>query len=261
MKRLLAVLALAFLAVGCNNATQGKVSVETYYGAVHAVHQPGEWYTTMSPGYEAHDVDTTPFTDDITVHVGTKDNAGLKLNIKVVSQVGTDTENIKKYVGRFGMDQEIRHKKRVELISGHVQTITRDAVGTHDAYSLYKEQAKIQQYIEEQLRPFLATQVFATLVSAQITDRPDFDNDEIEQAASRVVAAQKQKEAEQQYKEAAQTRLEKNQIENQIYSQSPQAYQLALLEKQREIAQAWSQHQGPLVFGGGTVQMQLTGKQ
>lgn len=250
--KLLSLLFLALFAGACNSAQQGAVSIETYYGKVQEVHQPGDWYTTWSPGYEAWDVDIKPWADDVTVHVGTSDNAGLKLTIKVVGRVKNDPIAILAYVEKFGLEVEARHAKRWQIESGAVQTITRDAVAKHTAYNLYKEQQTIQTEITERLKEVFANELFSELVSVQITDRPDFDNDEIENAASRVVAAQKQKEAEQQYKEAAQIKLEKEQIQNQIYSQSPQAYEIRKLELRVEEAKAWSAHQGSLVFGSGS---------
>lgn len=250
--KLLLILSLALFAGACNSANQGAVSIETYYGKVQKVHQPGDWYTTWGPGTAAWEVDIKPWADDIPVHVGTSDNAGLRLTVKVVGRVKNDDKSILAYVEKFGLDTEQRHARRWQIESGAVQTITRDAVAVHSAYNIYKEQQTIQNEITARLKEVFERELFSELVSVQITDRPDFDNNEIEDAASRVVAAQKQKEAEQQYKEAAQIKLEKEQIQNQIYSQSPQAYEIRKLELRVEEAKAWSQHQGPLSFNGGT---------
>jgi hypothetical protein len=250
--KLLLILSLVLFAGACNSANQGAVSIETYYGKVQRVHQPGDWYTTWSPGYEAWDVDIKPWADDVTVHVGTSDNAGLKLTIKVVGRVKNDNAAILAYVEKFGLEVESRHSKRWQIESGAVQTITRDAVAKHTAYNLYKEQQTIQNEITERLKEVFDRELFSELVSVQITDRPDFDNDDIENAASKVVAAQKQKEAEQQWLEAARIKLEKEQVTNQIYASSPQAFQIRMRELAVEEARAWSQHQGPLSFNGGT---------
>ncbi len=259
---LAALLVIAsFSAIGCNQANQGAVSVETKWGKIVKIHQPGDWYTTMSPGSAAYDADMKPWADDITVHVGTSDNAGLKLTIKVVGKVKNDNTNIYNYLDKFGLDVEPRHAKRWQIESGAVQTITRDAVALHSAYNIYKEQQTIQNAIQERLVQTFATELFSDLVSVQIIDRPDFDNDDIENAASRVVAAQKEKEAQEQYKQAAQIELEKNQIINQIYTSSPQAFELKKLEWQKYIAEAWSRNNAPLVFGGNNLQIQVpTGK-
>jgi hypothetical protein len=252
---LVSVLVLATFGIGCNAAEQGAVKVETAWGKVTTVHQPGDWFTCWSPGCGYADVDMRPWTDDIDVHSGTSDNAGLKIRIKVTGRIKAD--RVIDYLTTFGFDSEQRHARRYQIETGAVQTIARDAIALHSAYNIYKEQQTIQKAIEDRLKDFYATQLYADLISVQITDRPDFDNDEIENAASKVVAAQKQKEAEQQYKEAAQTRLEKNQIENQIYAQSPQAFELEKLKLQGQIAQAWAAHQGALVFGGNNLQVQV----
>jgi len=258
MNKLLLILALAMLSSGCNSADQGAVKVETKWGKIVAIHQPGDWFTTWSPGASSYDVDMRPWTDDIQVHTATKDNAALIIHLKVTGQIKSDAVN--QYVTTFGFEQKDREARRGAMETGAVQTIGRDAVVLHDAYSVFAEQDAIQNFMTEKLKDFYAERMYANLLSVQIVDKPTFDNHDIEDAAGKVVAAQKLKQAQEQYKQAAQIELEKNQIVNQIYSQSPQAYQLALLEKQKEIAQAWAGHQGPLVFGGGSFQLQVPGK-
>jgi len=253
----ISALMLSF-STGCNQANQGEVSVETSWGKVIQVHQPGEWYTTIAPGKKAYTVDTRPWADDIPVHVGTSDNAGLKLTVKVVGRILPN--RVSDYLTTFGFDAEERYKRRGQIESGAVQTITRDAVAMHTAYNIYKEQQNIQMFIQERLKEIFANQLFAELISVQITDRPDFDNDDIENAASRVVAAQKEKEAQEQYKQAAQTELEKNEIVNRIYASSPQAFELKKLEWQKYIAEAWAQNHAPIVFGGNTQIQVPTGR-
>ncbi len=253
------VVGLSFVTLGCNSADQGKVQVETKWGRIVKVHQPGDWFTTWSPGAASYEVDMRPWTDDVQVHTATKDNAALVLHLKVTGQV--KNELVSEYITTFGFEQKDREARRGAMESGAVQTIGRDAVVQHDAYNVFAEQDAIQNLMTEKLKEFYAQRMYSNLLSVQIVDKPTFDNQQIEQAASQVVAAQKLKQAQEQYKQAAQIELEKNQIVNQIYAQSPQAYQLALLEKQKEIAQAWAQHQGPLVFGGGSnFQLQVPGK-
>lgn len=251
---LLTVLFLASVSVGCNSAQQGAVSVETKWGKITQVHQPGDWYTTWSAGSAAYDVDTRPWTDDIDTHAGTSDNAGLKIRVKVTGRIKPD--KVQEYLTTFGFEVDARHARRYQIETGQVQAIVRDSIALHTAYNIYKEQQTIQKSIEDRLKEVYSNQLYADLVSVQITDRPDFDNDEIENAASRVVAAQKQKEAEEQYKQAAQTRLEKNEIENRIYASSPQAFELRKLELQRDIAGSWASNHAPIVFGG-SVQVQV----
>ncbi len=263
MRKLLlfTIIVLATFVSACNYAQEGSVSIETYKGQVVGVHYPGDSYQTWYKPYAASmDVDISPWNDDIVVHVGTSDNAGLKLTIKVIGKVKIDKENIRSYLSSFGLDADKRHEKRKNILSGAVQTITRDAVAVHTAYNLYKEQQNIQKAIEETLRPVVENQIFSELVSVQIVDRPDFDNDDIEMAASKVVAAQKEKEAQEQYKQAAQIELEKNEIVNRIYQSSPQAFELKKLEWQKYIAEAWAQNHAPIVFGSGNLQVQVPTK-
>lgn len=256
--KLLAIIALALFAGACNSAQQGAVSVETYYGKVQKIHQPGDWYTTISPGYAAWEVDMKPWADDITVHVGTSDNAGLRLTVKVVGRVKNSNESILGYIEKFGLDVEQRHARRWQIESGAVQTITRDAVALHTAYNIYKEQQTIQNDITNRLKDVFDKELFAELVSVQITDRPDFDNDDIENAASRVVAAQKEKEAQEQFKQAAQIELEKNEIINRIYVSSPQAFELKKLEWKKYIAEALARNNAPIVLSDDAAKLFLS---
>jgi hypothetical protein len=262
MKRLgtvLALVALTVFAAGCNSANQGSVQVETKWGKIVNVHQPGDWFTTWSPGAASYEVDMRPWNEDIQVHTATKDNAALVIHLKVTGQIKGDL--VSQYLTTFGFDQKDRETKRNQMETGAVQTVGRDAVVLHDAYSVFAEQDAIQNFMTEKLKVFFADRMYSHLLSVQIIDKPTFDNKEIEEAASKVVAAQKLKQAQEQYKQAAQIELEKNQIINQIYVSSPQAYQLALLEKQKDIASAWAAHQGPLVFGGGgNFQLQVPSK-
>lgn len=247
---LLITLLITLFVVGCHSADQGAVKVETSWGNIKQIHYPGDWFTCMSPGCNVYDVDLRPWTDDIAVHTATKDNAPLKVLIKVTGRVNSG--KVKEYLSQFGFDQESRHAKRYQIETGAVQTYGRDAIVQHEAYSVFAEQDAIQKFMFDRLKEFYEQQMFSDLVSVQIVDKPTFDNADIEGAASKVVAAQKLKQAAEQYKAAAQTTLEKNQIENQIYSQSPQAFEIRKLEIQRDIAEAWSKHQGTLVFGGNS---------
>jgi hypothetical protein len=225
---------MAILSMACSNAEQGQVLVKTKWGKAVEVHQPGSWITTWAPGESSVTVDTKPWTNDVGVHTSTSDNARLKITVKVNAELNRSSD-----------------------IDGQVQTVARDAIKLHAAYDIYKQQDTVQKAMEERLKPFFEKEMFSTLVSVQIVGSPDFDNDAIETAASNVVAAQKQKEAEQQYKEAAEIKLQKEQIENQIYTQSPQAFVIRKMYIERDIAAAWASHQGTLVINGANMQVQV----
>lgn len=258
MKKLsLLISLLLFVAFGgaCHSANSGMYSVETSWGKVTQVHPPGDYYTTFSPGAAAHDVDGKPWVIDVEVHTATKDNAALKIPVRVQGMVNPNT--VAEFFAKFGDDQKVREQKINEFITSAVQPAGRDAVVQHDAYSVFAEQDAIQSVMAEKVKAYMEQQMFCQFISVQIIGKPVFDNADIENAAGKVVAAQKLKQAAEQQKLAAQTTLEKNQIENQIYSQSPQAFELAKLALQRDIAEKWAAHPGALVFGGSNLQVQI----
>ena len=80
------LLVLAAFSVGCNAADQGSVKVETGWGKVKAVHQPGDFFTCWSPGCAVYDVDMRPWSDEIEVHTATKDNAPLKIKVRITAR-------------------------------------------------------------------------------------------------------------------------------------------------------------------------------
>lgn len=253
-------LTTVLMSIGCTYADPSSLKVETTKGQIKAVHHPGEWVFCNMPGCNLYDVDLKPWTDDIEVHTATKDNAPLKLKIRVIGQINDNYDGIYNYLTKFGLDVDERHKRRWAIESGAVQGIVRDAVVQHDAYSVFAEQGAMQTYMKTHLETVFGSQLFAKLVDVQIIDRPDFDNDEIELAAGRVVAAKKQKEAEDALKAAASVKIERMNIENAQWVSSPQAYELKKLEWQKYIAEAWAQNHAPIVFGGSNLQVQIPAK-
>lgn len=251
---LFAVIFFAAFSVGCQYTKEGNVAVETYKGGVAFVHPPGEvFYTFHKFNTDVYEVDVKPWTEDIDVYTATRDNANLKLKIRVSASVPTDFSSIAFYVRKFGWEQDERHKRRLSLLSGAMQGATRDAVNKHDAYSIYAEQTVIQMQIKEAMKHFLAEQMYSVIQDLQIVDRPDFEDDRIEVAASAVVAAKKSREAETELEQAAIVQKRRFEIENAIYSNSPQAFELKKLEWHKWIAQAWAGHQGTLIFGSDSV--------
>lgn len=260
MKLKILVFLIVALGVGCHSASSGSYSVETSWGKVVNVHQPGDWYTTLSPGAAANELDGRPWSEDVKVHTFTKDNAALTVTVRIQGKV--DPEKVTAFVGIFGLDAKARDEKIERYVTGATQTIGRDAIVQHDAYDIFIKQDEVQAFIDGRMRTYMEAEMSCNLIAVQIIDKPVFDNPQIEQAASEVVAAQKLKQAAEAKKAAAQTTLEKNQIENQIYTSSPQAFELEKLRLSAVIADNWAKHPGALVFGGGNVQVQVpsTGK-
>ena len=242
-------------------AQEGTAKVVTQWGSVKRVYMPSDgWFTTISPGWDSYEVNLRSFTETTTPRVTSKDNAALQVPISVTA--ATSTDKITEYVRKFGFSEEERHKRRNEILHGLVQTETRNAFAEYGAYEIYANQESIQKRIVETLRPQLSNQLFLTLESVQIGN-PDFLDDRIEQAASAVVANEKQKQAEEARLAAAEVAAKTKQIEAQTFA-NPALLDIKKLELQLEIERARAEgirgHQGALTIlyeGGKGVQLQV----
>lgn len=250
---------LAVLLTACSQASeQGTVQVETEYGRIVKVHQPGENFSCISWWCDEYPVDLRDHMDGVDCNGVTKDNIAFYMKVDVVYK--PDATKVAQYVETFGASNEgnQRDARRFAVLRQHVMNACRNATsGKYDAYGLRAQQNAILAEIYNELKPKMASEMFLLLNSVGMEIQPQFNDPRIDAAANAVVEAQKRKEAEQQFKEAAEIKLQKEQIENQIYTSSPQAYQIRLLELRVEEARAWSAHQGPLVFGSGGVQIQV----
>ena len=234
--------------------------IETSWGKIVTIHEPGDMFLCASPGCEANEIDLRDHKDGIDCGGVTKDNIAFYMKVDVVFKPKRD--EIIKYIELFGAenDKGERDARRWNVLQQHVMNACRNATsGKYDAYQVRAQQSAILADMQTELTTKLAAEMAIHLSSVGMEIQPQFNDRRIDHAANAVVAAQKTKEAEQQYKEAAQIKLEREQIQNQIYSQTPQAFEIRKLEIQKDIAQAWSQHQGPLVFGGGGLQIQVPG--
>jgi hypothetical protein len=166
------------------------------------------------------------------------------------------------YVRKYGFIEEERHRRRNEILHGLIQTETRNAFSEYAAYEIYANQDLIQKRIVEALRPMADTQLHLILESVQIGN-PDFLDDRIEQAASAVVANEKQKQAEEARFKAAEVAAKTKQIEALTFA-NPALLDIKKLELQLEIERARAEgikgHSGPLTImyeGGSRVQLQV----
>ncbi len=258
---ILGVICLIFLIVlisgvrgNVHYAEEGTVKVLTQWGAIRRVYTPSDgWFLTMLPGQNSYDVNLRSFTHTATPRVTSKDNAALQVPISVTA--ATDSGKVTEYIRKFGFSQDERYKRRDEILAGLVQTEARNAFSEYNAYEIYANQESIQKRIVDSLKPLLAAQLYLVMESVQIGN-PDFLDDRIEQAASAVVANEKQKQAEEARLAAAEVSAKTKQIEAQTYS-NPALFELRKLELLFEIekvrAGGISGHQGPLtiVYGSG----------
>jgi regulator of protease activity HflC (stomatin/prohibitin superfamily) len=244
-----------------NYTQEGTVKVVTHFGRIERVYHPDDgWFTTLAPGRDASEVNIKSFTETAPVRVTSKDNAALQVDIAVTAY--TDASKVEEYVRKYGFDEELRHRRRNEILHGLIQTEARNAFSEYGAYEIYANQESIQKRILETLKPQLAGQLLLITESVQIGN-PDFLDDRIEAAASGVVANEKQKQAEEARLEAAKIGAQTKQIEALTFA-NPALLEIKKLELQLEIERARSEgirsHQGPLtiMYGGGAgVQVQV----
>jgi regulator of protease activity HflC (stomatin/prohibitin superfamily) len=264
-----AIVALIFSIIVYKNiryTNEGTVKVVTKFGSIQRVYRPSDgWFTTISPGWEAYEVNLKSFTETTTPRVTSKDNAALQVPISVTASTNQQDADLIEYVRKYGFNEEERHKRRNEILHGLVQTEARNAFAEYGAYEVYANQEAIQKRIIEALRPYLATQLHLVLESVQIGN-PDFLDDRIEQAASAVVANEKQKQAEEARYKAAEVAAKTKQIEAQTYA-NPALLDIKKLELMLEIERARAEgirgHQGALTIvyeNGKGVQLQIPTK-
>ena len=235
-------------------ASEGTVEVVTKWGGIERVYTPADgWFTTLAPGRKAHSATVRSFTEKAMTRVTSKDNAALQVEIAVTAHSDATPGRIEEYIRKFGFTEEERHRRRNEILAGLIQTEARNAFAEYAAYDIYANQEAIQKRIVESLRPLLADQLILTMESAQIGN-PDFLDDRIEQAASAVVANEKQKQAEQAKFEAAKITAQTKEIEARTYA-NPALLEIKKLELQLEIERVRSEgirgHQGPLTIVQG----------
>lgn len=247
---------------GCYTAAeQGTVQVETKYGKIVQVHRAGDWFTTFGAGSTSFEVDMRNHMDGVDYVGVTKDNANFYMKVDVVYHPIDNDQEIGAYTTAFGFDPNERNGRRWGVLNQLVKNACRDATaGRYDAYDLKAAQSKIIEDVKNSLAAGFKTEMHLDISSIGMEIPPQFSDGRIDDAANQVVAAQKLKQAAEAQKAAAETLFEKAQIDNKIYTQSPQAFELEKLKIQKDIAQAWSEHQGTLIFGNsGSMQYQIPG--
>lgn len=235
-------------------AKQGTVEYQTIWDKPGQIIRPesGGIYTIFIIGDSYYRVNLTDVTTEpIVVQAQSKDNVRLKLGIQVTYRLKSDDMSIQEHLSQYGLDEKTRDAKFNTVLTGHIQTQARNAIVGYDAYSLMANQGAIQKSISDSLTEILGNQLRQELVSVQITSAPDFDNDNIETAASQVVANQKLKEAADAAQEAAKVETETKKIQAQNF-ENPKIYALEMQKLRVEEAKAWAGHQGSLIFGGGS---------
>lgn len=237
-------------------ASVGTVKVQTIWDKPTKVIRGGEtvasWNTLWD---EYYTIDIRVETEEVEVAASTKDNAALNLKMAVSYIVNTDSDdNVFAYIAGFGLESKTRDERKDKILRGQISTEAKNIISEFDAYSLLANQEQVQKQVFEKLKPLLAAN-FLKIESVQITGRPDFIDDRIEQSASAVVANQKLKQASEAALEAAKVDAQKKQVEAATYA-NPALLEIRKLELQKEVAEAWAKHQGTLVLGNNAIQIQ-----
>lgn len=227
----------------------GTVQVQTiWHKPTQIVHPPGIW-TIFTIGDDYYDVNLRSKTREVDVAASTKDNAALAIKVATTYHVLETDDKILKYVNTFGFNPDERQQRLDPILAGQVNTEVKNAIANFDAYNLLASQQQIQKQVFERLKLIFENQLYMALESIQIIGRPDFLDDRIENAASGVVAATKEKEAAEARLASAKVDAETKQVQAQTFQQSSALLEIRKLELQREIAEAWAKHNGTLIFG------------
>lgn len=253
---------LALAGAGCRSAAeQGTVQVETSWGQIVTVHEPGDVFVCASPGCDAYEVDLRDHLDGVDCAGVTSDNVAFYMKVDVVHK--PIRSRVPEYISLFGAETEGRAQKRWAVLKQHVGNACRNATsGKYSAYDLRSKQGEVLAAIQNELTPKLDSEMALHLSSVGMEIQPQFSDPRIDDAANKVVAAKKEKEAEDALKAAADVRAQRQQVEAQIYA-NPNAMKIEELKLMLEIekvrSQGIAQHQGTLIFGGtqGGLQLQL----
>ncbi|NNE66705.1 MAG: hypothetical protein HKN33_09060 [Pyrinomonadaceae bacterium] len=257
---LITVIALIAVSAGCSwrQPAEGTVEVKTIYGeAVDVVATSDGGVYEDAYGWhwrdDYYEVNLRAKTETFKVSASSKDNAGLTLPISITYSIPGDKANVIAYVKKFGLTEDERKNRRTPVIKSRIEDITRKNTAKFDAYELLISQQGIQQEALKDLKIIFNNQLNARIESV-VVGKPDFIDDGIEVAGSRVVAAKKKQEEEEALKKAAETRIERLKIEAQTF-ENPKMYAIELQKLRIQEAQAWSKHQGTLVLGSNASPM------
>lgn len=256
MKKLLilTVVVISF-STGCywRQPAEGTVEVKTIYGEAVDVISPSDG-GVYQDAYGWHwrddyyEVNLRAKTETFSVSASSKDNAGLTIPISITYSIPGDKDNIIAYVKKFGLAESERKSRSTPVIKSRIEDITRKNTAKFNAYELLISQQGIQQEALKDLEEIFKTQIHGKIESV-VVGKPDFIDDGIEVAGSRVVAAKKKEEEEDALKKAAETRRQRLEIEAKTF-ENPKMYALEIQKLRIQEAKAWAAHNGTLVFGG-----------
>lgn len=257
---LMVVLASTFLFTGCwVTAEQGTVQYQTIWDKPGTIIRPesgGIWtITTMGDSYYPVSLKSMT-TDSIVVQAQSKDNARLTMPIQITYHLKNDDAAIREHLGQYGLDEKARETNFNKVLVGHVNTEARNAIAEYDAYTLMANQGAIQATIQSRLKVILEQQLRQELESVQLLGAPDFENNDIEVAASRVVANQKLKQAADAAQEAAIVETKTKEIQAKNF-ENPKIYALEMQKLEVEKAAHYGKLTGTLIINGNGQSMPM----
>lgn len=231
----------------------GTVLVETYYGkASRIIRSPGIW-TPIKPGYDYYPLPTTTETsDDIVVRGSSKDNAPFKWTVRLTYKMPDNDMVMLNHINKFGAERERRNAQVSKSLILELQSQVSTAANAFEAYALVENSAAAESKVLENMKTFFNNNIYLELENLQLVGKPDFDNDDIDNAAGRVIAAKKNKEIAELDLAKSKVEAETKQVQAQTFAQSPALLEIRKLELKKEEAQAWAQHNGTLVFGNNS---------
>lgn len=268
MKKLLLILMLSMITLtntACwETPDNGKVKVQTVYGEAKQVVRPPGIYTIVTLCDEYTDVTlTSQTTDDIVVRGQSADNAAFKWNVRLTFSVPDDDGKILAHVKKFGFNEQERNIQVGKAVFLELQSQVSNYANGYNAYSLVDKSNEVQVKVFENMKAFFTNQMYLNLENLQLVGKPDFDNDDIDSAASKVVASSKLKEAAEATLAAEKVEAERKQLQAASFS-NPALLQIKLLELKLQIEEARAKgiaaHQGTLVIGNADTAIQLPQK-
>jgi hypothetical protein len=243
-------------------AQEGELKIQVIRGQIAHIIKPSDgWFSTLDTfGDDYYPFNTRVFTFPVQVNGSTKDNAAVKVDISATLFPPSDDDGIKAFVRKFGLDESERWNRMTSILGGQMNTEAKNGIANYEAYALLANQEALQKGLETTLKPILKELTGLTLQSVQIIGRPDFADDRIEEAASKVVANGKLKEAAEAALAAAKVDAEQKQVQAQTFA-NPAMLQIKMLELRLAIEQARAEgiakHQGTLILGNSDSQLQL----
>ncbi|HNC58785.1 MAG TPA: hypothetical protein PLP33_25400 [Leptospiraceae bacterium] len=222
LKKMLIVPIFMFstLMTGCWATPEpGHVLVQTVYGKISGiVRSPGIW-TVLQRGNEEWPVNITSHpTGEVWFTSGTSDRAGFKWAIKGSYHIKDDNGVIFNHVTKWGVQEEPRYRKLNEKIQTEFQAVIGNIANTYTAYNLVANTEKIREQAMPLMKSYFEKELLLELEDFQLIGKPDFFNDDIDIAPSKVVANENLKAAALAGLEADKVEQQRQEIQAQIMS-------------------------------------------